>query len=785
VLGEAGIGKSRLIHEFLSGPETTNHRVIETGVASFQTEATHSALGTMVRSWCGVGTKASSQGAWEATVGRLEAFGAPDAIRPALRLLLDLPVKDEGWAGLSPTRKGRLVAEALHTLLELEGSNAPVILVFEDAHWVDADTAQVLDMLIEGLGQARALVLITGRPEFRPRWAQQSFVRQIRLEVLDPDETSQFVEQLLGSEQASKAFAARLHQRTGGVPLFLEEIARDLAEVGQEGSGISQDTWDDDERDIPVSVRGVLSARIDRLPADQRLVLQAASTIGPVVAEALLASLTGLPDEQLGGALDGLAAAELLYKMRGFPDREYAFKHALTQEVAYQGILRSRRETLHRELFDLLEQREGTPSEDLARHARLGGNWSKAAHYAALAGDRAVTHSAYRLARVQFERALDALGRCPLDPETRRRMIDLHLRLRAILMVADHSKVLETLKRAEDLAVPLGDPKLLVEIRTHRAFFHATDGRFDDGLAAAELALAEAGSFSDPLLLAEARMAKGQLLRMRGDYQQAIEVLTPLLDVWSGPDRLYRGVNVGTRLVFAGGHLAVCHAYLGHRRTAREIIARVRALAEETQRPADLQFAFLQDGVVTELEGRVADSVPLFERALDIVRSAELPYFEDWILVELGEALLALGEVDRALALLTAADERPGQVAVEQFQALMGAVLGKAQVLAGQTDLAEATLERVLSYARRVGHRQLEQMALRRLSTAVASRDPELAETLIDEAISIAERNGLTLGLAKCLEGKATLTATRGRDRDAAAARERAAALRQVLREEV
>ncbi len=193
-----------------------------------------------------------------------------------------------------------------------------------------------------------------------------------------------------------------------------------------------------------------------------------------------------------------------------------------------------------------------------------------------------------------------------------------------------------------------------------------------------------------------------------------------------------------------------------------------RALAEETGRPVDQQFALLHDGIVTELEGRVDASIRLFEAALGLARAAELPFFADWIIVGLGEALTALlGDGRRALSLLEAACARPPEQVVPQFDALARAALGKALGMAGRREASEAALAGVLRYARRVGHRQLEQMALRRTAMAVASRDPSRAMRLIDEAVAVAEANGLTLGLAKCLEVRTALLRDFGRDGEA------------------
>ncbi|WP_210529913.1 AAA family ATPase [Rubellimicrobium arenae] len=778
--GEAGVGKSRLIHEFLSGPEVLGHRVLETGAAAFQTDAGHSALGTLLRCWTGLDPAAAPDLAWAALRSRLTDLGAPAALDPPLRMLLDLPVRDDVWSSLAGGQKRRRVVQALGTLLELETQARPVVLVVEDAHWLDAESAPVLDDLLMGCRAAGVLMLVSARPDYRPSWSQLSFARVLRLEGLGPEDTARLLEGISPERKPTTHFAAQLHGRTGGVPLFVEEVMHDLRRPPERLAG---DTLAEDAQ-IPASLRGLLGSRIDRLPAGQRHLLQAASIIGPIVSETLLRGLADIPSEAMEEALDGLASAELLYRVRSHPEREFAFKHALTQEAAYQSLLRSRRQELHRRLLRLLEDGQTeAPVEDLARHAHFGAVWDKAARYGTRAGERAMARSAHPAARRHFERSLEAIGRLPQDDDTRRMAVDLRIRLRPVLMlVGDYGRVLETLDAAEREAEALRDLRRLVEIRTHIAFFRATDGSFDQGLAASLLAIDGARRLGEPILLAEATLARGELLRRRGDYAGAILALEEHLDVWSGANKLHRGINIGTRSVFARGHLATCYAYLGRRNEAREVISAARAIADETGRPVDLQFAFLHDGIVTELEGRVAESIPLFEAALDVARMTELPFFEDWILVELGEALLALGDNRRALSLLEAACARPAQRVVPQFLALARVALGKALVLAGRTEAAKAVLGQVLDYARSARHRQLEQMALRRSAMAIVSQDPTHALRLLDQAVAVAEASGLTLGLAKSLEVQTAVLRDLGRHDEAAALGTRAAAVRQSLR---
>ncbi len=312
----------------------------------------------------------------------------------------------------------------------------------------------------------------------------------------------------------------------------------------------------------------MLSLRIDRLAESDRSVLQAASIIGPTVPGDMLARLTGLSDDALSASLDTLAEADLLLPTGGFPARRLVFKHALTLEAAYRSILPSRRQAMHRAMLELCREAYADDAdehvEEMADHARFGGMWSDAADLCKRAAIQAEARSSYHRAALFYDRALDALGRQPQTNRLRLEQADIHCRMRpALWMTGEYDRVVQGLARAEQMSEEAGDQRLLAEIRAQRAYFHSTDGRFDDGLELCRMADAAARGIDDALLHAEIAAARCQLLRFRGKYRDAIRAVEEHLPVWTGEHRHYRGLQLATRAVYVHSHLAACRGGLG------------------------------------------------------------------------------------------------------------------------------------------------------------------------------------------------------------------------------
>ena len=320
-----------------------------------------------------------------------------------------------------------------------ESQVQPLLLVFEDLHWIDTETQALLDSLVESLPTARLLLLVNYRPEYQHGWGSKTYYTQLRLDPLPPAGAAEVLQALLGDDPSLAPLKPLLIARTEGNPFFLEESVRTLVEtgvlLGEPGAYRLAQALPTIH--VPATVQAVLAARIDRLPAEEKRLLQTAAVIGTEVPLPLLQAIAELPEAALHRSLVHLQAAEFLYETRLFPDHEYTFKHALTHEVAYGSLLQERRRGLHARIVEALEalagERLAEQVERLAHHALRGEVWDKALAYFRQAGEKAMGQSAYREAVGYFEQALSALPHLPEQRDTREQAIDLRLALRSAL----------------------------------------------------------------------------------------------------------------------------------------------------------------------------------------------------------------------------------------------------------------------------------------------------------------------------------------------------------------
>ena len=314
-----------------------------------------------------------------------------------------------------------------------------MLLVFEDLHWIDSETQAVLDLLVESLPTARVLLLVNYRPEYQHGWGSKTYYTQLRLDPLPEASADTLLQALLGNDSGLGPLMHLLIARTQGNPFFLEESVRTLVEtgilVGERGAyRLAQPL---DTLQVPATVQALLAARIDRLPPEDKRLLQTAAVIGTEVPWPLLQAIADTSDEALYHSLAQLQAAEFLYETSLFPERDYTFKHALTHEVAYGSLLHERRRVLHARVVEVLEALAGDRRDDqverLAQHALRGEVWDKALTYGRQAGDKAQARSAYREAVVCYEQALAALEHLPDSRAATEQAIDLRLGLRTAL----------------------------------------------------------------------------------------------------------------------------------------------------------------------------------------------------------------------------------------------------------------------------------------------------------------------------------------------------------------
>src|SRR5262245_42457356 len=348
------------------------------------------------RSYVGIENRDAPRTVREKMTGKLLTLDRSfDSSLIALLSLLDVPTEDPQWSALDPPERRRQTLAAVKGLLLRETQAQPLLVVLEDLHWIDSETQALLDGLIEGLPATRLLLLVNYRPEYRHDWGSKTYYAQLRLDTLPPESAEELLHTLLGNEPGLAPLKKRLIEKTEGNPFFLEESVWMLVEtkalIGERGAyRLAKELT---AIQVPPTVQAIVAARIDRLPPDEKRLLQSAAVIGKDVPFAILQAIAGQPEAVLRQQLAHLQTAELLYEARLYPDLEYTFKHALTHEVAHGSLLLERRRALHASIAVAIEARypDRIPenSERLGHHAYHGEVWTKAVEHLGLAGTRA------------------------------------------------------------------------------------------------------------------------------------------------------------------------------------------------------------------------------------------------------------------------------------------------------------------------------------------------------------------------------------------------------------
>ena len=505
VVGEPGLGKSRLFFEFTHSHRTQGWLILESGSVSYGKATPYLPVIDLLKAYFKIQDRDDQREIREKVTGKLLTLDKSlESTLPAFLALLDVPVDDPMWQALDPSQRRQQTLGAVKRLLLRESQVQPLILLFEDLHWIDSETQAMLESLVESLPTSRLLLLVNYRPEYQHGWANKTYYTQLRLDPLPPESAGEILNSVLGNDHGLQSLKQLLIERTEGNPFFLEESVRTLVETkvlaGERGNYHLEKKVESTQ--VPATVQAVLAARIDRLPLEEKQLLQSAAVIGKDVPFSLLQAITELSDEELRRGLTHLQAAEFLYETSLFPDLEYTFKHALTHEVAYGSLLHERQRALHARIVEAIEtlysDRLIEQVERLAHHAARGEVWGKALTYLRQAGAKADARSALREAASYFEQALTALGHLPDDRETREQAIDLHFNLRiSLAALGERERVLEHLRAAEALANALGDERRLARVNVYIARLLSAQGEYEQAVTACERAIAMARTLDD------------------------------------------------------------------------------------------------------------------------------------------------------------------------------------------------------------------------------------------------------------------------------------------------
>ena len=439
-VGEAGVGKSRLLYEFTRSHHTHGWLLLASNSVSYGKATAYLPVLDLLKGYFRIEPQDDARRLREKVTGKLLTLDrALEPTLPALLALLEVPVEDPQWQAFDPPQRRRRTLEAIKHLLLRESQVQPLCLVFEDLHWIDAETQALLDSLVESLPTARLLLLVNYRPEYQHGWGSKTSYTQLRLDPLPPASADEFLQALLGDDPSLAPLKQLLIARTQGNPFFLEESVRTLVEtgvlVGERGAYRLASRW-----------------RACRSPPRCRRCWRRASTgchrrrsacsrpprsLARRCPGRCCRPLPTRPTRRCTAAWRTCKPPSSSTKPACSRSASYTFKHALTHEVAYGGLLRERQRLLHGRIVAAIEQRDADRLADqverLAHHALRGEVWDKAVAYCRQAGDKAVARSASREAVACFEQALVALEHLPEGRERHEQAIDVRFGLRHAL----------------------------------------------------------------------------------------------------------------------------------------------------------------------------------------------------------------------------------------------------------------------------------------------------------------------------------------------------------------
>jgi class 3 adenylate cyclase len=777
VIGEPGTGKSRLFYEFLDSELTRGCVKVETGAVSYSKLNAFSPIRDLLKDYCQIEERDDPARIEDKLSHRVLALDESfRGVLPAFRSLLDIPVNDNDWSRIEPAQKRQQILEGVKRLLIRQSQAQPLIVAFENLHWIDAQTQAFLDSLIESLPTARILLVANYRPEYQHGWSSKTYYTQLRLDPLSRDSAGELLRVLLGDDPALQPLMRLLIDRTDGNPLFLEESVRHLVELnvlaGQWGKRrlLKAPTT----IQVPPTVGAILAARIDRLPPDEKRLLQSAAVIGENVPFALLKDLTKLPEDQLRRSLAHLQASEFLYEANLFPDLEYTFKHALTHDVAYGSLLQETRRVLHGRIMAAIERlhpdRLAEQVESLASHAFRGAVWDKAVRYLRQASAKAVGRSAHSEAVRCLEQALAALKGLPESREALEEAIDIRLGLRTSLFVlGEIRRGLDYLHEAEELARRVDDPRRLGLVLAYLAVNTWSTGHPTEAQTFAQNALAIATKLGDHPLMVMANFYLGSGSLILGDYQSAAAFLKRTMALLEGREN-ERLVMAGYPAVMARGWLAWVLADIGEFEEGVRHGQDALKMAETFGQPFSLARTLNDLGYLYCVRGDVNRSVPVLERALALWSERNLRISSPVTMGFLGYAYALSGRVSEGLSLLQEAEAAGESLNLHWFRALQDVHIGETHLVSDRLDEARRYAERALAFARERHMRGCEAMALRLLAETALRSAPLEAERAADhyrQARALAGELRMRPLVAHCELGLAKLNQRIGQQQEA------------------
>ncbi|HTN49006.1 MAG TPA: AAA family ATPase [Burkholderiaceae bacterium] len=775
--GEAGIGKSHLVAALQDAIRSEDHGAVHYYCSPHGMQSALQPVITQLEDLCGFQRGDADLvrlGKIERLVGA--AFdGAPDSVA-LLADLLSIPALDRHAAlALSAQRRKELLLDLLAKQVERLAARQRVLVVVEDAHWIDPTTAEFLDVLVDRLQRLPVLLVVTHRPDYEAPWLGQPHVTALLLNRLGPRESGVLVQQVAEGREVAPALVQQIVSQTDGIPLFVEEVTKAVLEARAANGGVAQAGGTARGLPMPATVRASVAARLERL-AGARTLMQTCSALGREFSFALVRSVTALPDSELVPMLLQLVMSGLLRQRGVAPDAVYAFKHALVQDAAYETMVRKQREQVHRRIAEVCEKDfadlQAQHPEVFAHHCTEAGEWEKAIDARIRAARTARDRSAGIEAQAQVEAALSLLPRIADDSVRRRLEGRLEVaRADALVMTRGFASpdVMTALSRARALLDAASDPLESIAALCGVFNFHLIRSESPACLALAKLYLGKPLDQPDATLI---HYMAGTAELHIGDFADSVRHLETALSSYdeevSRPIAFIPGYHLRSFVLI---WLGLGYLYLGLLERAQRTITDAVADARSRSHPFTLVSALLAQARYRQHTLDFAGAIEATEEGMAVATEQRSPYHVSRASILRALNVCDAGRPQEGIELLERALVAHRATGANFQSSYNLSRLAQAHAQVGRFDRAAELADQAISEVERTGERWWQAEAVRikgEILMAVSAANRAKAERCFEAALACARAQGARLWELQAAQSLAGLRSDSGRGAQAA-----------------
>jgi class 3 adenylate cyclase/tetratricopeptide (TPR) repeat protein len=761
VVGGAGLGKSRLVHDFI-GSLSNEWTVLKAACAPQHTQSSYHPISNLIRNIFGIGVDDKPDAVAKRVTEQIVALDpALSRCLPPVLSLLDISTADQEWKKLEPSEKRRQTIEALNALIRFQERRTPLMILVEDVHWIDAETKLVLQNLLDFIGGLRILLVTTQRSE--SGWTDLRFLR-LNLPPLDDLASQEMLDRLMGGDATLLPVRRLIVAKAQGNPLFLEELVQSLAETRSLEGAPGNYRLDKPAGpiEIPQTIHSVLAARIDRLDGTSKALLQTSSVIGAEISVALLAEMLGVFPGKIAADLKTLEKADFLRKVTRVAS-DYAFKHELIREVAYGTMLLGLRRSLHAKAVEIIESsfadRLDEHIDRLADHAFMAELWEKAIPYQLRSCRRAVRRGANQDAIGIYQRGLETLSHWPASAAKTKAEIDFRLTVViALEPLGKHRRIADVLRELLNLVDASIDQRRSAAVYCQLALALWRIGEHGSAMEAGQKASRIAHRISDPALIFASLHNIGFVLHETGAFQEAIEIHEKCLA--SEPPDLD-----AKRAGWAAYPSVVLRAFLADSLIEIGEMDRAEHMAIEAIRRAQSAGHFYSRANIAHVlarlrtaQGRHAEALLLLRECWQTCLDLEIVQMYPMFAARMGEAYLAAGDVKAAIEIVS----EPERLDLPLSEIAWGwgclfVAQGRAHLAAGCHAEARTAGERALALADERGEPPQQAYALKLLGDiALAQSHMSEARSYFERALALATKCGMRPLIDQCCAALAT-----------------------------